>query len=300
MTPNNVNPGEILTIVLPTYNGAETLAETLASINGQTNQNFQLIVIDDGSSDGTIEMLKGSITRTRDRLILKNNSGLYDTLNRAVAEVQSDWVSFIFQDDRLKPKYVQECLGLIGEPISAELVWFAIDTIDANSNIVDRGLSCGRREFISPGKEPWREGLMRGTYWTISGSLTRAECLRCMPFRPDFPHCADYDFLLRALRHYTLLYVETPLVEIRQHANQASATNLLQARDIDERLRVLGEALGQYPQDVDAELRMRIVLRMLLQISRRAAGNLRRGRFRNRWDAWGMLLRALHLAIPVR
>ena len=121
-----------ITIVVPTYNGASTLHETLMSLAEQTNHDFTVIYVDDGSRDQTIDLLCCAL-RPHDRLLQKPNSGLYATLNYTLERVETEWVAFLFQDDVLKPEYVQCCLDLVRKEGQADFIWFAIDTIDGGS-----------------------------------------------------------------------------------------------------------------------------------------------------------------------
>lgn len=298
-TPTTTERGTgALTIVVPTYNGMATLGATLHSIATQSCQNFDLLFIDDGSTDGTARLIERML-RPNDRLIRKENSGLYDTLNHALAEVASEWVALLFQDDLLKPSYVGECLALINQRNEADFIWFAIDTVDDSGNLICGGIDVGRREVIQPGVKPWQDALLAGTFWTISGSLSRTWSLRQLSFRADLPHCADYELLLRALRDHTFLYVEAPLVQIRQHEGQASAKNLREASDIQERLLILRESLKRHPGDLDAELCKKIARRMVLQVMRRSAGYARRARLRASFLVLRHVPPAMRLARPI-
>ena len=92
--------------------------------------------------------------------------------------------------------------------------------------------------------------------------------------------------------------METPLVIIRQHPLQASATNLAVAADIPERLSVLHEALRQNRQAADGSICLQLALRMLLQILSRAAGFARRGEIGTALGVLYYAPRAAHLAFP--
>ena len=93
----NTDPPTI-TIILAVFNGAETLARCLDSIAAQTYARKQLIVMDGGSTDGTIDIL----TRHSDTIAFwqsEPDNGIYDAWNKALAYAKGDWVCFIGADD---------------------------------------------------------------------------------------------------------------------------------------------------------------------------------------------------------
>jgi hypothetical protein len=93
-----------------------------------------------------------------------------------------------------------------------------------------------------------------------------------IPFRSDLPHCADYDWLLRTIRRVPFLYFEDSLVDLRQHAGQASTKNLRSARDILESYQILRSNLSAFPGDVPQIEAVRICLQRFRLVIRRAAG----------------------------
>jgi hypothetical protein len=157
-------------------------------------------------------------------------------------------------------------------------LWPAINTVDASGKRVDSGLNTGREEIIEPGVEPWVSALKRGTFWTISGSVSKAESIRRLRFREDLPHCADYELLLRALRAERFLYLERALVNIRVHDRQASAGNLGKSIDLSERIRVVAENLSRSSQDVNTRFRIWLLFQFVRQIARRALAQISRRR----------------------
>ena len=89
---------------------------------------------------------------------------------------------------------------------NVSFIWPAINIVDeSGKHFLSKGLDTGREEVIDSGAKPWLSALRRGTFWTISGSVTKAESIRRLKFREELPHCADYEILLRALREERFL-----------------------------------------------------------------------------------------------
>jgi glycosyltransferase involved in cell wall biosynthesis len=87
-----------ITIIVPIYNGATYLAETLQSILSQTFSDFELLAIDDGSTDNSVDIVR-TLKDSRIRLIQKNNTGLCHTLNLGIAEARAPYIARSDQDD---------------------------------------------------------------------------------------------------------------------------------------------------------------------------------------------------------
>jgi len=87
-----------ISVITAVYNAEETVAEAIESVLGQTHPDVELIVIDGGSTDGTIELLE----RYRDRidvLVSEPDGGIYDALNKGIARASGDVIGFLHADD---------------------------------------------------------------------------------------------------------------------------------------------------------------------------------------------------------
>src|SRR6185369_4386478 len=94
----------LISVVLPVYNGEKYLAEAIDSILGQTLTDFELIIIDDGSTDNSLAILKQYKQRdNRIRLIARENRNLATTLNDLIDLAQGEWVARMDQDDIALP-----------------------------------------------------------------------------------------------------------------------------------------------------------------------------------------------------
>jgi glycosyltransferase involved in cell wall biosynthesis len=95
----NLNYTPLVSVLMPTYNGGDYVISAVNSILNQTFADFELIIIDDASSDGTIEVLK-EIVDPRIQLIFKPiNSGLIDTLNLGLKVAKGKYILRMDQDD---------------------------------------------------------------------------------------------------------------------------------------------------------------------------------------------------------
>ena len=284
-----------VTFLMPVFNGMRYLPDAVASVLSQQGAPWKFFIVDDCSTDGTwdyVQTLAGPSL-----CVAQNpcNTGLYGTLNQRVHEITTPWTCIIFQDDRLSKDYLGSMRAVAGKHDGVPMIWAAINTIDAEGNVVHAGIDSGRVEVIDPGPVSWRSVLLRGTIWTISGSLTRTSKLQEYGFRPDLPHLGDYDFLLRSLLHDRFLYYERPLSEFREHAGQASADNLSSCRDLFEHVQVVCEQMTTHSGLLSPGFRLRLMRNLAHGVSTRGLGALRR----RRWKQVGVCARLLRFLLPL-
>lgn len=95
----------MISIVIPLYNKAEMVARTLRSVVGQTYEDYEIIVVDDGSTDGSAALVE-SLHIPRLRLVRQENAGVSAARNRGIREAQGELVALLDADDEWKPLYL--------------------------------------------------------------------------------------------------------------------------------------------------------------------------------------------------
>jgi glycosyltransferase involved in cell wall biosynthesis len=275
--------------VVPVFNGEKYLDELISSLTKSSDELCPCLFIDDASIDGSAEIVAASRLPGTRLLRNKYNLGLYATINKALECVDTEYISLIFQDDVVEDTYFQQMKQLAAAHADASFLWAAITIIDHAGKQCAKGLDTGRVEVIPPGLPAWRSAVRRGTFWTISGSVSKTTRLRHHGFRPDLPHCADYDFLLRAIREDSFVYFERPLIKIRIHPGQASARHLAKSVDFLERLAIYRDQKSRFRKDFDLSLRLATCRGAILHAGRRALGQAGRRKFRQACSTLALL-----------
>ena len=91
-----------VSILIPTFNSAATLTACLKSLVGQTQQNFEVLVLDGGSSDGTVEIARAQLARlARTELVCEPDLGIYDAINKGIRRARGEWIYVLGSDDAL-------------------------------------------------------------------------------------------------------------------------------------------------------------------------------------------------------
>lgn len=117
-------PDVLVSVIIPVFNGEEHLAECLASVSRQSYQRLEIIVVNDGSTDGTEQMLR-SIEQKEPRItsIHCRNGGVSSARNAGLEAASGEWVMFVDADDMMSDRLLIETVVLAGEA-DVEMIWF--------------------------------------------------------------------------------------------------------------------------------------------------------------------------------
>ena len=103
-----------VSVVMPIYNGQQFVGEAIHSVLAQTHRDFELVAVDDGSSDGTLAILQEfAAADSRVRVIAQANGGIACARNRALQEARADWVVNLDHDDVMLPNRIERQLAFI-------------------------------------------------------------------------------------------------------------------------------------------------------------------------------------------
>src|SRR5581483_6587206 len=99
-------------IILPVYNGIPFLGEAFDRLLAQSCAHWQLYLVDDSSTDGSREWIERCSDPRFHKEAHPRNLGLYPTLLQVIQQIPNEWIVILMQDDRLKPHFLREMLGL--------------------------------------------------------------------------------------------------------------------------------------------------------------------------------------------
>jgi len=120
-------------VVIPLYNHSDTIQRCVDSVLGQGFEDFELIVVDDGSTDGGGDLVSG-MQDSRVHLVMQENGGVSSARNRGIAEARGTIVAFLDADDEWNPDYLETIFGLADRYPDCEVYATSYVTIDAEGN----------------------------------------------------------------------------------------------------------------------------------------------------------------------
>lgn len=224
-----------VSVVIPAYNAQATLAETLQSVISQTLSDFEVIVVDDGSTDMTAA-IACSFGDPRIRVISMDNGGVARARNRGVAESHADLIAFLDADDVWQPHKLQRQVQRLEEAPHIAVCVTAATQIDTESR------ELGSMPLLQA--DDCCEALLLYSMIAgcISSGLIRKGALdQVGGFNPTFTQCADWDLWLRLSRITRFAMINEELVLYRTHSGNMSHNLELLERDT---FAVLGEFFG--------------------------------------------------------
>lgn len=224
-----------VSVLLTCYNHRPFLEPCLSGVFAQTFRDFEVIAIDDGSTDGSREIL--SAEKRLDRVILtERNLGTYGSLNRALEAANGEYVAILNDDDVWDPRKLELQMALFDAHPNVGLVHTCGRFIDGNGHLLN-GSPLGF-EFPRTTTGDVLIALLYANKIIASAAIVRRECFdEVGEFDPAFFGSGDWHMWLRIAERWHVGYVDEPLTFYRVHGSNASHRLELIWRD-DERLRL--------------------------------------------------------------
>jgi glycosyltransferase involved in cell wall biosynthesis len=213
----------LVTVLMAVYNGERYLREAVESTLNQTFRDFEFLIIDDGSTDGTANMLRGfSEADSRVKVHSQENIGQVPTLNRGLKLAAGRYVARMDADDISLP----ERLALQVEAVEANP---RLGVVGTSAVVIDED---GRRIVERPalsGDRDIRAWFQRGNCMMHPTVMIRRKAIEDVGgYRPAFAPAEDYDLWLRISEKWELNNLPQSLLHYRMHGGQLSQKNLVQ------------------------------------------------------------------------
>lgn len=212
-------------VVVPTHNRRELLVRTLGTVLGQRNVDVEVIVIDDGSSDGT----EAAVTGLRDPLVryFKNElpTGVARARNRGIEEARGEWIAFVDDDDLWAPDKLLEQLAAVRRD-NRPWAYAGAVKIDESERVIG-GRPPPQPDWVARRLPRWN-AVPGGCSGVIA---TRTLLEGTGGFDPTLVNLADWDLWIRFVREAPPACIPRPLVGYRWHAGNASLDTELILRE---------------------------------------------------------------------
>lgn len=227
-----------VSIVVPCYNGAAFVSETIASVRKQTMKDWHLVVIDDGSTDGTSEVARvASDGDDRIDIVRQENKGLSGARMSGLNYLDngSRYVIFLDADDLWVPTTLFDMVQVLDAQPDCVAVFGDEQIIDVNSVVSESYVPYGKQGiFCLDGRRIRRKHNVRElSMWDIAGPCpikTAGACLvrrsaieagQCA-FDQSFSHCEDLDFWFQIAQFGNIAYLPKTVLQYRQHSSNMS------------------------------------------------------------------------------
>jgi len=192
----------LVTIITPTYNRAAFLPQAIDGVLAQTYENFELIIVDDGSTDNSPEILSEYQSKDeRIRVYRQENQGQSIARNKAITEARGEFICFLDSDNYWAPDKLEQQLNLFETNPSVDVIYGDIVTVDENSIELSRK----NMKRYSGNISRW---MLRDNCVSMNTAMARRRCFDEMGGMSGQRRVADdYDLWLRFSARYRFLYV---------------------------------------------------------------------------------------------
>ncbi|HET9532657.1 MAG TPA: glycosyltransferase [Blastocatellia bacterium] len=219
----------LVSVVIPCYNYARYLGEAVESVLAQSYPHFEIIVVDDGSTDNIVE----AVARfPKVRLIRQKNQGLSAARNTGLWESKGSYLVFLDADDRLLPDALERGVNsLSANPACAFVVGQSLFISADGSALPTTPRYCDDEDI-------YRAFLSRN-YIRMTGMVMfrRSVFDSVSDFDTSFDACSDYDLYLRITRDFPVHFHNHPVAEYRKHGENMSYNSALMMKTILEVIR---------------------------------------------------------------
>jgi len=199
----------LVSVVIPCYNQARFLGQAIESVQAQTHRFFEIIVVDDGSTDDTVAVAGGYGSV---RCISQRNQGQGAARNEGLKHVLGDYVVFLDSDDRLLPRALD--IGLRGFAAHPKSEFVAGRCVGINTH----GVQQRTRHPPVVERDHYLRLLECNYIWTPGTVMFRTDIVRQLGgFKRTVSGAEDYDLYLRIARHHSIWCHDQVVTEYRQH-----------------------------------------------------------------------------------
>ncbi len=198
-----------VSVIIPTYNRSDMVKEAISSVLVQTEPDFEIIVVDDGSTDGTRQVIE-SIPDSRIRYLYKDNGGVASALNYGIARAKGSFIAILASDDLWRENFLKAMLDNLQAQRMYGLAYSSVGLIRHNGRI---------EAWCKPGdcKSGWVTSyLFKRGFVCADATVFRKELLQGLAFDESLLSAEDSDFLLRLSIRTPFIYVPKILLHVRK------------------------------------------------------------------------------------
>ncbi|MDI6853136.1 MAG: glycosyltransferase [Deltaproteobacteria bacterium] len=230
-----------ISVVIPTHNRARYLPEAIQSVLNQGCDDLEVLVVDDGSTDDTPEVM-AEMTDPRVRYLRKEKTGAPDTRNWGIANARGEWLLWLDSDDTLMPGWLSKLAGVLADGDGADVYYGNLVVVDA----AGQPLRTLRYEDYADSADLLLASLLQGNPIPLGGSLTRASLLReAGGFDTDFPRAHDYELWSRLVLQARFRHINRLALAWRWHDGNMSSGSV--TRDLSYDAEIVKRLLRRHP-----------------------------------------------------
>jgi len=227
---------DLVSVVIPVYNSEKFLAESIESVLNQTFKNIEVITIDDGSTDKSLDILQQFSDKIT--IISQPNQGLAVALNAGIKKIHGKWFKWFSPDDVLYPEAIQTLVKVARNLPENTIIYSNWEIVDENGKKL-REFS--ESNFNDLSKFDYNVRLLDGQQVNVNTSLTPCSLFKKGCEFRSLPEqvVIDYDFFMSAALIFDTKFhlIPTSLIKYRIHKGQLSHRNITKTLDYIQKIK---------------------------------------------------------------
>ncbi|WP_052359154.1 glycosyltransferase [Methanomicrobium mobile] len=222
-----MNKCPLVSVVIPVYNGSNYVREAIDSALAQTYKNIEILVIDDGSTDNTWDILQSYGDKIRK--YHKQNGGVSTALNMGIKNMRGEWFAWLSHDDLWLPENIEKKIEFLNAHPNYRMCYGEIDHINSEHKILKIYNTTGR--WYPKGKM-LRQMLRSGYIVDGLTTIINKECFEKIGvFNENLRYCQDYEFWYRLAQVYDLGFCKGKYSQSRVHPEQTGYIHNISCHD---------------------------------------------------------------------
>jgi glycosyltransferase involved in cell wall biosynthesis len=227
-----------VSVIIPTYNRSNFITETIDSVLAQTYLDFEIIIVDDGSTDNTLEVL--SLYGEKIKIIQQDNQGQGPARNAGIKSSKGEWIAFLDSDDLWKPNKLQMQYELIKN--KHDLVWVYSDA-DAFDVITGEILySFGDKQKLWEGDI--LEKILIQNFIPSPTPLIKKSIFEHVGYFHNYEVSQDWDMWMRISEHYPIGLIPMSLALYRKHPGNITS-NIIWEKKYTSGINIINDCVSR-------------------------------------------------------
>lgn len=213
-----MDPSPLVSIVIPVYNGADYLRQAIESALAQTYPNVEVLVVNDGSTDGGATAAIARSCGGRIRYFEKANGGVASALNAGIREMRGEWFSWLSHDDLYAPRKVEAEVARALQHPDPVVLFSDYEQVDSDGRLL-------AVQRVRTGALPFRFALVASDPVNGCTTLVPRACFDAVGvFDETLRTAQDYDMWFRLAKRFRFVHLPEVLVKSRLHPRQGTRT----------------------------------------------------------------------------
>ncbi|WP_026760392.1 glycosyltransferase family 2 protein [Selenomonas ruminantium] len=214
---------DLITVIMTAYNHERYIQEAIESILNQSYENWELIIVDDGSTDNTKKIIE-TFNDSRIKKIYKSNGGTSDATNIGIDEAKGDWVALMSGDDISHKDRIKTELE-VAKKQGFDVVFSIPELIDdRGKTLSDEYMPVFYKKYNSSKGDVLKELFYNGNIFCAPSAMINKKVFeKCGKFKRHLLQLQDFDLWIRIAKKFDIKVIRSRLVKYRIHKNNLSS-----------------------------------------------------------------------------